>query len=301
MRPILLTNQDFHSWVLGGVSRDISSLGSYKLILINFQNPFSVLRIFFYLSVPRKVVFVNQDTFYRLKVFHFMVRRFHELVILYTHTDSKPSINFRTFSNIKVVCLNTSEKENLISFGFPKNFIQICPTGVDFDKFVPSLEKVKKNKVILVSNFKIRKNPLLTLKVICENSDFHFHLVGRGWEKSEIFAELNKLDNFSYSEFKFEEYISLINKNHIFLSLSTLEGGPLPMLEAMACNLIPVCVRTGWVSDILKEGKNGFILECDSTSEQIREALLKASAEDFDTRDSISQYSYERYLKAFLG
>lgn len=46
----------------------------------------------------------------------------------------------------------------------------------------------------------------------------------------------------------------------IYLMLSRLEGGPLPLLETMGLGLWPICTPTGMAPDIIRHGQNGFIV-----------------------------------------
>jgi glycosyltransferase involved in cell wall biosynthesis len=73
------------------------------------------------------------------------------------------------------------------------------------------------------------------------------------------------------------------------------------MLETMACNLIPVCTETGWASDVIEDGKNGFILKENYNSSNVRTALMKARMLDLDIRSTVRQYTYERYINNFIN
>jgi Glycosyl transferases group 1 len=46
----------------------------------------------------------------------------------------------------------------------------------------------------------------------------------------------------------------------IYLMLSRLEGGPLPLLETMGLGMWPICTPTGMAPDIIRHGENGFIV-----------------------------------------
>ena len=46
----------------------------------------------------------------------------------------------------------------------------------------------------------------------------------------------------------------------IFLMLSRLEGGPLPLLEAMGLGIWPICTETGLAPEVLNPGENGHLL-----------------------------------------
>ncbi len=52
-------------------------------------------------------------------------------------------------------------------------------------------------------------------------------------------------------------------KQDIYLNVSDFEGMSLTMLEAMACGAFPVVTDVSGVSDLIEEGKNGFIVPVD--------------------------------------
>ncbi len=51
----------------------------------------------------------------------------------------------------------------------------------------------------------------------------------------------------------------------VFLSISNLEGGPIPLVEAMMSNAVPVASRTGFAPDLIQHGENGFIFDLDAS------------------------------------
>ena len=64
-----------------------------------------------------------------------------------------------------------------------------------------------------------------------------FHLIGRYWENYERYDEMKKMTNFTYyNNESYDTYPDLYNNIDIFISPSTLEGGPVPVLEAMLSN-----------------------------------------------------------------
>ena len=65
--------------------------------------------------------------------------------------------------------------------------------------------------------------------------DTRFLLIGKGWEKYSLYEALIDLGNIEYFSPKYQEY-PYYSKMNVFLSTSTIEGGPIPLIEAMACN-----------------------------------------------------------------
>jgi glycosyltransferase involved in cell wall biosynthesis len=299
MRSAVITNIEFGNWVLGGIARDIAAKGSFRLVTIDFRKIKSLILTLRTILMSQYLVFVNQDTYFRVCRFGDWIFANKHVRILYTHTISSISKEWRYLQGVDIVCLNSLEKKKLISEGIDQARVSICPIGVDFNGFTPPLKKRKSNKVLLVSDYKLRKNPELLLEVVRHNQDFDFTLIGRRWEMSEIWPNLQPLRNFRYFEFTSQVYKVVLEQNHIFLSLSTLEGGPLPMLETMACNLIPICTPTGWAQDVIKHGKNGFILSEGYKHFDVRHLLERARLLDLAPRESILEFTYDRFLRNF--
>jgi glycosyltransferase involved in cell wall biosynthesis len=51
-----------------------------------------------------------------------------------------------------------------------------------------------------------------------------------------------------------------LGEGDIYLMLSRLEGGPLPLLETMGLGMWPICTPTGMAPDIIRHGENGFLV-----------------------------------------
>jgi len=52
-----------------------------------------------------------------------------------------------------------------------------------------------------------------------------------------------------------------LQKAHLFLFTSSWEGTPTVILEALACGLPVVTSNAGGIAEIIKSGKNGFVIE----------------------------------------
>lgn len=51
-----------------------------------------------------------------------------------------------------------------------------------------------------------------------------------------------------------------LGEGDIYLMLSRLEGGPLPLLETMGLGMWPICTPTGIAPDIIRHGENGSLV-----------------------------------------
>ena len=106
-------------------------------------------------------------------------------------------------------------------------------------------------------------------------NNINVKVVGRDWEDSLIPKEII-LKNISY-----ERFPEIYNKTKIYINLSLIEGGPISLLEAMACGCFILSTPSGFILDFdLKESDRKLIninQNIDKTFEILNEILLNFS------------------------
>ena len=155
------------------------------------------------------------------------------------------------FKNKKYVLSNDKKIYNIID-GENKYYI---PNGIDLDFF--KLDEIKrKNDVINIGliGSKMREFHKGSGRVdeICNK------LISMGYKINNnklIINSTNSNDILSQKQLK--EYYKNID---IFIISSISETGPNPLLEAMSMNIPVISNNVGLVSDIIKNGYNGFIV-----------------------------------------
>jgi glycosyltransferase involved in cell wall biosynthesis len=116
----------------------------------------------------------------------------------------------------------------------------------------------------LSSSFYERKNPDCLLQLIKLLPHRQFVLLGRKWNQYARFEEMRAQPNFTYLQLPYRDYPDVYATFDVFLSMSSLEGGPIPLIEAMMGNAVPVASRTGFAPDLIRHGENGFIFDLDA-------------------------------------
>tara|TARA_S200000501_G_C20598178_1_gene644676 strand:- start:506 stop:793 length:288 start_codon:yes stop_codon:yes gene_type:complete len=88
----------------------------------------------------------------------------------------------------------------------------------------------------------------------------------------------------------------------VFLSLSFLEGGPIPLLEAMMSNCFPVITDVGFCSDVVINGKNGFLFDpYNYKLEEVISLIERAfMMDDINIRDTVMEYTWDCFSKNVL-
>ncbi|WP_367271061.1 glycosyltransferase family 4 protein [Sphingorhabdus sp. EL138] len=145
------------------------------------------------------------------------------------------------------------------------------------------------------SSFYERKNPDLMLEVIKALPHRQFTLLGRNWKRYARFEELQALPNFTYLSAPYRDYPRIYGTFDVFLSISSLEGGPIPLIEAMMCNAVPVASNTGFAHDLITPGQNGFIFDHDASVEMVADLIEKAFALPTDVRSTVEPYDWDRF------
>ena len=125
-----------------------------------------------------------------------------------------------------------------------------------------------------------------------------FYLIGRYWDRYEKYEELMSLSNFTYFDNEdYQKYPDLYNKIDIFISPSYLEGGPVPILEAMLSNCFPIVSNTGFGPDVITHDENGFVFEADTDYKDVVDLINRADSKTIDVRGTALQHSWENCSK----
>jgi glycosyltransferase involved in cell wall biosynthesis len=107
-------------------------------------------------------------------------------------------------------------------------------------------------------------------------NDFHFIALGRGWESFIAENQLDSVHNFEYHQFNKVSRNKYFSRAGIFLSLSNLEGGPVPLIEAISMGCIPVATRTGFAEDLIVNKESGILLSLHPSTSEVVSALKAA-------------------------
>ncbi len=196
-------------------------------------------------------------------------------------------------------------RDELVASGLKPEISHVVLGGADPGKFRPHQ---RKGKVIgICSAYYPRKSPELLMQVIKSMPDTGFILLAPGpdgmktkerlWSNWEHFNEMMQLNNLDYIEADYEDYPQHYARMDVLLSASKLEGGPLPLLEAMFCNIVPVASRTGFAPDLIRQGENGYLFRVDDTLDHIIDLLRKAIAHQGDFHPTVTDFTWAGMTK----
>lgn len=158
-------------------------------------------------------------------------------------------------------------------------FTEFNPVNFDRDAMRAELGvKDDEKAVFFVGRLSVEKNPDVYIKAMNEvtkTEKVKAFIIGDGPMKHDCEHMLKELKNKNIINLGYQsEVAKYLSACDIFVLPSSVEGFPLSILEAMSMNIAVVASRVGAVPDVIKDGKNGFVVEPGSAVE-IRDAVLK--------------------------
>ena len=192
----------------------------------------------------------------------------------------------------KVICLNSKVQRELIAAGLNAHKTELIHIASDPNFFYAHERKT--GAVGFCSAFGERKNPEMVYQLVKNMPERKFYLIGRYWEKYEKYEEMKKMTNFIYyNNEPYETYPDLYTKIDIFISPSTLEGGPVPVLEAMLSNCFPIASKTGFCPDVISDGYNGFLFDVDADYQEVIRLIKLADKKTINVRKTALEHSWK--------
>lgn len=226
-------------------------------------------------------------------------------IVMFTHPNwdikySKTHVVYCLNKADYVICLNSDIKRYLISIGVRQELLVVVHIGTS-SKFFYGHQRGH-GDVGFCSSFHKRKNPKLLYDIVKNMPERTFHLIGQNWDNYSGFEAIKHLPNFIYHQnIPYEDYPKMYSKIDVFVSPSLLEGGPVPVLEAMMSNCVPVASKTGYCPDLIIDGENGFLFDVDATYLDVIPLIEKAFELKTDVRSTVLPYTWENCAKTIDG
>ena len=278
------------SWILGAICNEIASMHPGCTAIVPFGEPLPMARAYF---------------FSHYGYFRDCLRKQPEIgsqrvVLFYTHPRelwfSEEELLYSFQFADHVVSMSSVFLDHLKTLGVANSILAL--TGADPDFFYPHTRG--SGKAGFCSAYYPRKNGSLILDIVKSMPDVQFLLCGRQWNEWRRFGELRELTNFEYLEIPYSQYPDFYADLDVFISTSELEGGPIPLIEAMMCNVVPVATRTGHATDIVKHGTNGFLFDPKDPLDQVCALVQSAFSLNGDVRKSVEHLTWKRFSSQVL-
>ncbi len=199
-------------------------------------------------------------------------------------------------------------------FTFIDNGASAVTKSAVFESVMNEIESYKPNvgtKVLIhAARCTAPKNQQLLIsavnRLIDDGEDIMLIVMGSDYD-SPLGLELQKMasDRIHFLGVKSNVGDYLLNADYFCLS-SIFEGLPISLLEAFSAGVTPVCTAVGGVSDVIVDGKNGYLAEtvteedyvaalCRALSGQIDRSVLK---QEFSEKYSVAHCA-DKYIKLF--
>jgi glycosyltransferase involved in cell wall biosynthesis len=276
---------DSYGWILDGICNEIIN----QINLLSYKKTNSIEHIgnsknYFLTHYTSLYPFFchNKNSFKR------------NVFVLYTHdyyensSERKRSLYCLSMCK-KIFCMNTATKLKLQKEGIPNHLLNVVYGGADNNLLIPK-KKRNSNTVGIISNCSGRKNPELIKKVIQKLKKRKFKVIGCGWEKF-----LSDEENVTIIEHNYSKLDDHYNDVDVFFSASFDEGGPIPLIESMMSNAVPVVTRVGFCPDIINHGKNGFLFDVTDSVDHVISLIEKAFTFSNTVNDTVAHLTWKNF------
>jgi glycosyltransferase involved in cell wall biosynthesis len=205
---------------------------------------------------------------------------------------SGPAV-IRALSRTTVVSMCSMWRDLLERLGVPRERLRVSLAGADPGLFPGHVRGG--GRVGLCAAYYDRKSPERIMELVRAMPHRSFTLMGRGWDACPGFADLLRLPNFEYRQGCYADYPAFYRELDVFVSLAALEGGPVPLVEAMMSNVVPVATRTGFAPDLIRDGDNGFLCDIDAPASAVAALVERAFGSTADVRRTVEHLTWRRF------
>ena len=288
-KTLVFMDSSYRGWILEGIIKESAGAIGHKIAIIWIPQskaeafkPINIRSWLWFLWPTKSVLIVNQKLSVRLRrnsFAWFFACATRNARVYFTHeADTEDFIHLcNNEASIKsVVTFNSSDLLHLESLISREIEMRVSFGAVDHSKYKPlaQSQEIDSRFVLIVGLMSQRKNPEVIRRVIATNPDYEFVIHGENWE-SLWDNETKRPKNLELIEFNFERHPKLMREASCLLTISDLEGGPYPTLEALASGTPVVASKTGWNPELINES-NGFLVSDLNSGIEIRMAIGKA-------------------------
>ncbi len=245
-------------------------------------------------------------------------------ICIFTHYVAQ-NCNHELLRSIKLVCHMSSHQMAIsIANGLSIKNSKLIPLGVDMNRHYPLKQKYLTEKLKSLypeinntkkrsyigfctritdkSTYVNRKNYECLIEVVNKlvNSGENIIIIGDGWEKIDIKKEASNLIILCPPYKHFNYFYNLMR---LFVSVTSYDGGPIPLLESMACGVPAVITNSGFAPDIIQNRQTGILFQPFESADSVLDHIRVAESINFDKtylRGVASQYSFDNFARKLI-
>jgi glycosyltransferase involved in cell wall biosynthesis len=254
IQQVLDTSHEF--WVQGGVFTDLrrsSNLFTENPIYVPAPNSArNIFNWFIQCIKIRKfdrVLFSSLTPLENYDRFPFKKKK-QRTGLWYTHKDGDFSrLEKRSLQSASVIFTHsTFEWEKIDGITSTKKVEMLA--AIDSQRF---FRRAKiENCIAWVGTSVERKRPKLFLDFVDTSPKQKFKLFGHNWLCGPYSERIETTANLEIFELNGPMDSEKFDGCDIYLMTSRIEGGPMPLLEAIAAGIVPICTNTGFVKSIFE-------------------------------------------------
>jgi len=216
-------------------------------------------------------------------------------------------INSPTSYNLsdKVVCVSKGVRDYLASKGVKEEKLEVIYTGIDTQKFTPSIKKDLKKElgingvlIGIVAVLRIKKRHKDLIKAI-KDLDVNLAIIGDGPQRENIEKLIKELgvENKVFMLGHRDDVAEILPSLDVFVLPSSEEALGTSILEASSCGVSVVASKVGGIPECVEDGKSGFLFEAENVDE-LKEKL-KILIENENLRKSFGEYGRKMVKEKF--
>lgn len=226
-------------------------------------------------------------------------------IVLYPHNESEMGsldhqaqvLNYA--HSVYFFC--SQDAMSLASHGLLEDKIRLAYCAVDVDCFASDNFKRRRKTIVLASKFGPRKGLEILPQIVEQLPDWNFTALGRGWNGFISRTSLKHLPNFSFQVFNKSSRNQVFAESEIFMSLSSLEGGPVPLIEAAQLGCKVVTTDTGFARDLFEDKKHGTIISKHPTAEEVVTAIREVGEMEYVPNEAVKLLTWDRIASLMLN
>lgn len=284
---VLVVSERNRGWVLDTICREIAQLHPGRTAIHYRLSGLPTSRAYFFSHYSLFSACLRRDPRLRLR----------RNLVFFTHPSHDPSQASRIARRLSradaVLSQSSLHARTLVADGVAASKVHVVLGGSDPARF--RSHQRGDGVVGFCASFYERKDPERIAAIVRMMPHRRFLLVGRGWRRWSGFHALEAQPNFSYVEPEYDRYPEYYSAMDVFVSPGRLEGGPVPLLEAMMANVVPVCSRTGFGPDLIVQSQNGFLFDVHSPVDEVCRLVDRAATLQADVRASVLEYTLHRF------
>lgn len=302
--PTIILPRGSENWIFGAISRDLRNLHGGRILYFPTRKKQLITRFKYKFFKPRgTLIILHQDIL--IKIVNQKNISNCNIVLFFTHQNSFQVHELRNLQLLKIankIIVCSSEIKNFLIKHIDsvyENKIKVVIGGADISQFKPVKLNRKPNNVLFVCRLTGRKRPDLILRTVKDNPEYFFTLHGKDWFGSKFLDEMLLLPNFKYIDFDFQKANEIYNECHIFMSLSDIEGAPMPALEALAAGCKIILTDTGFAKELVNISESVVVIPVNPTSEEIKASLQAIKELPYPHANVGESFNYINFLKEF--